>query len=441
MKPLSIKSNRTALGFLIFLNFLFWYFGFTGGHIYLKDSFEYIHQAENLKSGNYWYSGDVSQPFNKDQISQRPPLYGFSLMIAKSIIANDHITLFLQCLFGAFVFYSILFLLKEMKVRIEYPILLFIPLLFFPTQMIYANMIMSELLCQIMITLSFFFLVMFLLNYKTKHLLFFHVFISLAILTKPVWYLFWIPSLLLMSFLFWNNKIRIYHSLFLLIPIATVLFICFYNFNQTGYFHYSSVKRTNMVNYNVYLTLTNKFNSTEAFHQIMDVRDSAETKASYKEYCQYIEAANTRIIIENLPMYLWLETKGILNFFIDHGRFDLYGFFSSPPEENMNGIPWYYRQKGIIGIKEYLSHFPIILIIYLPLICLVNVLITLCFILFLFDKKIPLEIRIAAFLFIFYLAFITGPIGAARFRMPIYPILLFSLPFGIGSLKRMIIRK
>jgi hypothetical protein len=170
----------------------------------------------------------------------------------------------------------------------------------------------------------------------------------------------------------------------------------------------------------------------------MDARDTAETKGSYKAYCEYVESSNAKIIKDNLPTYLWLETKGIFNFFIDHGRFDLYSFFDAPPTENMNGMPWYYRQEGIKGVLNYLSQFPIGLLVYLPIICLVNVFIAICFIFFLFNKKVSLEIRIAAFLFVFYLAIITGPIGAARFRMPIYPILLFTLPFGMATIKRII---
>jgi len=331
-------------------------------------------------------------------------------------------------------------LLKVAGIRLSYPILLFLPLIFFPTQLIYTNMVMSELLCQAMISLSFYFLILFLIKHGIKDLFLFHIFLSLAILTKPVWYLFWVPELVFMFYLVRNKRIRFLHLAFVLTPIGTVFLICLHNYNQTGYFHYSSVKRTNMVNYNVYLTLANKYDSTEAYHQMIDVRDTAETKGTYKEYCQYIESQNNKIIMANLSTYLWLETKGVFNFFIDHGRFDMYCFFDFPPQENMNGIAWYYRQSGTKGVMEYLSRFALGLLIYLPIICLVNVFISFCFIFFLLNKRVALEIRLAAFLFVFYLALITGPIGAARFRMPVYPILLFTLPFGIATMKRIIKR-
>jgi hypothetical protein len=196
-----------------------------------------------------------------------------------------------------------------------------------------------------------------------------------------------------------------------------------------------------MVNYNVYLTLAQKYSPDSANSIIANISKAATAKASYKDFAQYIENENNRIIKENLPTYVWLETKGIFNFFTDHGRFDIYSFFSSPPEENMNGMYWHYSHYGINGVKQYISQFPIGLIIYLPIIVLVNIFITLCFLLFLLNPKIPLEVRFAAVLFIFYLAIITGPIGAARFRMPIYPILLFTLPFGFDILKIKLIRK
>jgi len=430
------KSYGFALSLVLFLNIIFWYSSFNGGNIYTKDSFEYLHQSENLKTGNYWYAGDPTQPFNNDKVSQRPPLYGVMIFICKSIIQSNYFILLLQCLFGVLIFYLIIKLLKEFEIHISYPIILFLPLLFFPTQMIYTNMIMSELLCQAMILLSFYSLIMFIIKHRIIDLLLFHLFISLAILTKPVWYLFWIPIVALMIYFLWKKRIKIYHLSFVLIPIATVLLISLHNYNQTGYFHYSSVYRTNMVNYNVYLTLANKYNPDEAYRQIINVQDTAETKGSYKDYCHYIESQNIRILIDNLPMYLWLETKGIFNFFVDHGRYDMYSFFAIPPAENMNGMTWYYKHEGIKGVKEYLSQFPVGLLIYLPIISLINVLITFCFLFFLMNKKVTVEIRIAALLFVLYLAVITGPIGAARFRMPVYPILLFTLPFGIETMKR-----
>jgi hypothetical protein len=190
-----------------------------------------------------------------------------------------------------------------------------------------------------------------------------------------------------------------------------------------------------MVNYNVYLTLAQKYSPDSANNIISNINKAATTKGTYKDFAQYIENENTRIIKENLPTYIWLETKGIFNFFTDHGRFDIYSFFSLPPEENMNGLYWFYSNYGIKGVQKYISQFPIGLIIYLPIIALINIFISLCFILFLFNPKIPLEVRLSAILFVFYLAVITGPIGAARFRMPIYPILLFTLPFGFDILK------
>jgi dolichyl-phosphate-mannose-protein mannosyltransferase len=414
--------------------------GFCNASIYLKDSFEYLNQAKNITSGNGWYSGDIHQTFNNDMVSQRPPLYSFFILIFKSIIQSDHFILLIQCFISVFIFTLVYKLYQKFGKETPSPFI-FSLLIFFPTQFIYSNMIMSELLCQATVFLSFYFMIIFLIDHKQRNLFLFFLFISLAILTKPVWYLFWIPALFFMIYLFYKRIIPIYSFIYTLIPIATVFLICLHNCNQTGYFHYSSVKRTNMVNYNVYLTLAQKYSPDSANTILAAINKTALTKGSYKNFAQYIEDENTRIIKENLPTYLWLETKGIFNFFTDHGRFDMYSFFSLPPEENMNGLYWFYSHYGIKGVQQYLSQFPIGLIIYLPIIVLVNFFITLCFLLFLFNRKISLEVRLTAILFIFYLAIITGPIGAARFRMPVYPILLFTLPFGYDILKEKLTRK
>ncbi len=434
------KSSAAAIAFLVFLNIMFWYFGFAVGKIYIKDSYEYLYQVENIKAGNSWYSGDIRQRFIMELVSQRPPMYAAFLFVIKSLTPNDHFALLIQCFFGVLNFYLILKLLGELGIKIAYPILLFLPLIFFPTQMIYTNMIMSELLCQVTITLAFYFIILFLIKHKIRDLLFFHICIALAILTKPVWYLFWIPIAIFMGYLLWKKRIKIIHTLFVLIPVGVVFFVCLHNYNQTGYFHYSSIKRTNMANYNVYLTLMQNHSPAEADKILDDVYKAAGTKDNYKQYSEYIEAGNSRIIRENLPAYLWLETKGVFNFFVDHGRFDMYCFFAEPTTENMNGATYYFSRDGIKGMQDYLSQFPLGLLIYLPIITLVNLLIALCFLLFLFNNKVSFEVRITALIFILYLALITGPIGASRFRMPVYPILLFTLPLGIATMKRIITR-
>ena len=422
-----------GLGLILVLNIIFWIFGFNLGSIHLKDSFEYLNQAYNMKNGNFWYSGNLTNTFNNDLVSQRPPLYGIVILFFKSIMDDEHFVTFLQCLLGSMILFTAYKLIITMESKVT--ILLFAPILFFPTQFIYTNMIMSELLFQALIWASFYFLTLFILKPQSKHLVAFILFLTLAILTKPVWYLFWIPALMMMIYFLKQRMIKVPHLALILIPITAVFLICIHNYNQTGYFHYSSVKRTNMINYNVYLTLLQKNTPTQADSILADVYKQADAKGTYREYSEFIEGENMRLIKANIGSYFWLETKGIFNFFIDHGRFDLYCFFSMPPKENMNGIAYYYQQDGINGAVQYLKQFPLLLLIYLPLICLVNLFITICFILFLFNRKISFEIRMAAFVFVFYLAIITGPIGAARFRMPVYPILLFTLPFGMEKFK------
>jgi len=47
--------------------------------------------------------------------------------------------------------------------------------------------------------------------------------------------------------------------------------------------------------------------------------------------------------------------------------------------------------------------------------------------LFLFKKQIDLKIRVIIFIIIIYIALITGPMSASRFRLPVYPLMLFAL--------------
>src|SRR6185436_7575731 len=263
-------------------------------------------------------------------------------------------------------------------------------------------------------------------------------FLTAAVLIKPVLYLFWIPLLIFMVWLLWKKLIRPFHLSFVLIFISTIFFISYHNYKKTGYFHYSSVNENYIVNYSVYLTVADKEKGKEAESKIAEMLQEANAKPNYHDYSVFIREKSFQIIKDHLSSFIFLQAKGIVNFFTDHGRWDMYAFLDKQPEENMKGWKYYYQQEGVKGAFNYLKQFPLFIFIYLLLVYLVNVIITASFVLFLFNKDINPALRIIVFLFVAYIAIVTGMIGSARFRMAVYPFLLFAFPFGYKKLKQLV---
>ena len=243
-----------------------------------------------------------------------------------------------------------------------------------------------------------------------------------------------------MFWMLWKKIIKPFHLSFILIFITAIFLISYHNYKKTGYFHYSSVNENYIVNYSVYLTVADKEKGAEAERKISEMLEQAKAKTNYHDYSVCIREKSFQIIKENLFSFIFLETKGIMNFFIDHGRWDIYAFFDKQPEENIKGWKYYYEEDGIGGAVNYLKQFPVFLFIYLIAVYFVNILITISFVLFLSDKKINPAVRLFIFLIVAYIAVVTGMIGSARFRMAVYPFLLFAFPFSYEKLKNILQR-
>jgi hypothetical protein len=191
----------------------------------------------------------------------------------------------------------------------------------------------------------------------------------------------------------------------------------------------------------VYLTVADREKGPEAEQKIAEMMKEAAAKSSYHDYSVFIRDESIQIIKNNLPSFIFLQMKGIANFFIDHGRWDLYAFFDKQPQENSNGWKYYLEKDGLSGAINYLEQFSPFLFFYLLAVYLVNILLTTSFILFLANKKINPALRMIIFLLVAYIACVTGMIGSARFRMAVYPFLLFTFPFGFEKLRMFLQRE
>ncbi|MEO0294049.1 MAG: hypothetical protein ABIN61_07515 [candidate division WOR-3 bacterium] len=243
-------------------------------------------------------------------------------------------------------------------------------------------------------------------------------------LTKPVLYLFVIPNFFFSLYLTLKKK-NIKIILTSLLSIAFVIGYCGWNYQRTGYFHYSSIQNSNLLNYNLYYFLINKKGEDFANKTIEEIDKKVENM-SYREKNKYIKEIAIKILLkEHLPSYSIFHLKGIFCFFLDPGRFDLQSFFGFKKARG-KGLFYQYSKFGLRGVFSYLKEQSIFLILLLIPILFFNLLKFLSLFFFFFNKKIDLEIKIFFLLLIGYLSFLSAPLGASRYALPILPILIFA---------------
>lgn len=436
----ALNSQQFFTGAVVALHIIFFFLALQFKNIYLNDSVEYLQQSENLKQFSL-YAGDLYEPVNPYLVSRRPPGYASFILVCKSVFNSGYFVLAMQCLIGIFNFILLAKLIKKFYPGFEKWWLMAALLLFFPTQFIYANMIMAEIIFQSAILLYIFFLIEFLNGNKIKTLWVAQVFISAALLIKPVMYLFWIVQLLLFIYLIIRKNQTWKLLLTLILPIAIVLSFSYRNYRETGYWHYSSVNNNYFLNYAARIILTDS-NSVEYAEQRLEaISFKAGSAKNFSEYSKAVKHETFSIIFENKMLFLWLSLKKAVNFFIDNGRFDLICFFNGQPEETLEGWKYKLKHEGFSTAFTYLKQFNPFLLGYLLCIMAVNIFIAFCFLIFLFSKRFDPAFRIGIAAIVLYLVLLTGLASAARFRMAVYPVLLFTVPFGLQWIKENFSRK
>jgi len=318
-----------------------------------------------------------------------------------------------------------------LKVKYRIRKLIIILYLIYPAQIIYTFSIMSEILFQTLLLLSLYFMLLFISSREWKYLLFYNIGISAAVLTKPVLLYFWIPNAL---FHIWLT-VRYHRKTILIFPLLIVLTISIWsyrNYSVTGYFHFSSIKNFNLLYYNTYSFLVNKYGETHA-ENFLEHLDDENRGVSFKQANQYIEKACMTVLKQNLVSYGFYHLRGSILFFIDPGRYDLYHFLRIREEHGF----WYYiSHNGIPGIFIGIKNLPLVVILYLVGMAVFNLLFIISLILYIFSRENYTDFKIYLLTVIFYFTLVTGPLGASRHRLPVFPYLLLTVPSTLITIRR-----
>jgi Dolichyl-phosphate-mannose-protein mannosyltransferase len=425
-KPTIGKGFLFSLFALIALHAFFFIYAVNHNTIYLADdSREYLWQAFNLKHHFLWYGGDFQKPYDAYLQTRRAPLYGVFIFLVKSIYNSDLFVCLIQNVMSIFSLLMVGLMANKLKIKFDWmliPVLLF----FFPTQLIYANRIMADVLFQFVIMLSLWYFLIFIEKRKSQHLYYFSLFIGLAMLTKPVIYLF--SVMLIFFFIYmWRKKQIVLSQIFIsFIPMAFVLLLSIYNQKQTNYFHFSS--GNNMMVYHYYSTAARFNPDGNDFIKSDSIYDVARTTSNdLKEFSSSMRSEFIKIVKENPVKVSLLQLNGMLQFFIDHGRWDMESFFVSSVYMQTKGWQYEWQNNGLSGLWKYLKSIGIIKTIYLLSIIIVNILLAFTFFKFLLTKDVSFWVRVFLISLTIYIVLVTGFVGCSRYRMVLYPFIVLGV--------------
>jgi hypothetical protein len=391
------------------------------GKPHINDGEEYYAAANNLLEHNTLYAGDLEGNTDYRLYSKRTlgyPLYLVFQNISTTIALLSSMGLVLLNFFLGIQLLSSFGTKKRGYVLFALLFVLHLPLL------LHATFPLSDLLLCTVISAS----AMVFYDFKnTLHskLISIGLLWGLGLLLKPVL----LPTILfspLVYLYFRFNKSQ--GSVALLFPLIVFLVGSGINYTNTGQYEYSSISTINLGQYNAKLAIAKGYGYDSA--QAYVSRPEFSIPRTTEEYANYKSGVNTlatSTIYENLASYLTVHIAGSIKMLLDPGRFEVYTFFNEPTADG-SLTELVYAQRWD-DLKSSLTGRPILFILFMLLFLLATVkLVAALFSLRQF-KKLSFIILIAA-----YFVAVSGPVGAARFMLPVSIIYIILVSVGAENI-------
>ncbi len=402
------------------------------GVVTTEDSPEYLHMAHNFMHGAV-YSEDLSLPLQPKFLTLRPPGYSLFLLPWVLLSTSIYLVLLAQNLLSMVTLTGLYLLLKELLPDSKVGFWIFVGILLFPTGMIYTNMIMAEVLFQALMFWAFYYAVRYIRDKKERHLLLYNLLVTSALFVKPVLLYFWIPNLLFSIYIYTRHRHLRVLIMPLILPLLAFVY-SHYNEARSGYFHFSCIKNINVLNFNARQLLRTQHGKAYSDSVITKIQEEAVALGSFKEEFEYMEQRGKELVFSNIIDYSYVHARGMLSFFLDPGRHDVVLFLDIKSEERM-GFFNEVDKRGLQGIIHYVQHVNLWLLVLMATIFVWNLLLLVAWLHTVLISNLDIAIRAVLFLLVAYVAVLSVTIGYARFRVEVYPLLLFSLPFFIEHMR------
>jgi len=413
-------KDRFFLLAIVLLHLGYFIWQIIHGNYFLRDSYEYLHAAANLKSDFLLYSGEITKPIIPELFTRRPPIYPLFLAVCQLISPSMVLVILLQNILSIAGIILVRKIILNYGYSDKYDILFIVLLLLTPAQFIYANMIMSDTLFQFFIILLVWFFIKYMNEKRYLYGFLYAIALALSVLTKPVFVYFIFLNVL---FFIWISikRVTLKPLLLSLIPLILLFTYQYRNYRQTGVFEVSSIVTANVLDFNINFFLAQTKGMKTADSTISAIDSISALQGTYKEKVAFKKQHTITVIKQQPGRFFIYHTKGVAGFFLDPGRFDLVNFFNLNAEKT-NGLLYLINQVGLKGALEFLLKHAFLLLLCLAIIFIFNILKFLLLIGFIFQRHINKYLKWFILFLIFYVAFLTGPLGVARYMMPLAPL-------------------
>ena len=301
----------------------------------------------------------------------------------------------------------------------------------FPAQYIYANAVMSEIVLQTVVVA---FGVLSLLFIKTRNKGYYAGaagMVVLGLLLKPVFY----PLAAIVAGLgvvLAGQQRRVSLALIGLGPLVAVGLYMGWNEQRTGYFHFSSITEINLLQYNA-AGVVRQVKGPAAEEKWVDaVLQEANAQPDFSARQRLIRVRAGAMLWAHPVVYAQQQMQGMAAFFLDPGRFDISQFFGLAPPVGgglltqmragtwwraVSSLPWLLLGWLAIGLSANIGRLVLAARGFWQL-----------------RRSGPMLRygRWVAVGLLLYVAVLTGPLGAARFLVPVWPLLLALTLVGLS---------
>jgi hypothetical protein len=396
------------------------YYFFTGKPV-INDGEEYYAAANNLLEHSTLYAGELDRTIDYRLYSKRTlgyPLYLVFQNVSTTIALLSSMGLVLLNFFLGIQLLSSFGTKKRGYVLFALLFVLHLPLL------LHATFPLSDLLLCTVISAS---TMVFYDSKNTLHskLISIGLLWGLGLLLKPVL----LPTILfspLVYLYFRFNKGK--SSIALMFPLIVFLVGSGINYVNSGQYEYSSISTINLGQYNAKLTIAKGYGYDSA--QAYVSRPEFSIPRTATEYANYKSGVNTlaaSTIFENIASYITVHIAGSLKMLVDPGRFELYTYFDEPTSEGSLTELICAQKWG--KVKASLATRPVLFVLFTFLFILAIVKLFLAAFSIIKLKQLSFALIVTA-----YFVAIAGPVGAARFMLPVSVIYLVLVCQGMETL-------
>lgn len=408
-----------------------WAWGAAAGPFDWGDNRDYVQQAENLAAGRGWSSGTKAETEADPRLaSRRLPGYGAVLAGIRAVSPAQAWAGAVQSLLALALAWGLWRVAARIGPRRWVPLAL--GLVLTPAFWITAQVELSDLLFTALLFVATSRVVAFVEEGNGSDLARAHVVLGLAFLVKPVLLYAWPLTLGLTLWMLWRRGARggalWPAALAGLIPLLA-LSLALAHEAQTGHREVTSLQTHNLWQENARRAML-RTGDEEAFLATSDRLAEVE---GYAEQQEAREEAAREAILERPLAYAAVHLQGVASFVLDPGRFDLVTFVGGEagPTGGMDA-----SARGAGTLARFLAGQPWPLLLVLGLLVLWNVLAAVSFVAWAWRGGAAVEVRVWCALLVGYLAFVTGPVGSARYRLAVVPLVLVALPWAWARVTR-----